>query len=98
MKSPNLRAAFKSLRYLAGNQHTTRGVEMKSKRIPAVVIILGSLAVFVLAVLGSQAVTPQDTGQAKYAVRDPNGLAFSEFRGYEDSSTVCLRRNGKLLA
>ena len=25
----------------------------------------------------------QDTGRAKYTVRVPNGLAFSEFRGYE---------------
>src|SRR3989475_1535520 len=97
-QSPNLRAAFKSLRYLAGNQHTTRGVEMKSKRIPAVVIILVSLAVLVLAVLGSKAVTAQDTVQAKYAVRVPNGLAFSEFRGYEGWQTVSISRNEKLMA
>jgi hypothetical protein len=37
----------------------------------------------VLAVLGGRAVIAQDTGQAKYNVRVPNGLAFSEFKGYE---------------
>ncbi len=57
---------------------------MKSRRIPAVVIVVVSLAVSVLAVLGSRATSAQDTGQAKYTVRVPNGLAFSEFQGYED--------------
>ena len=56
---------------------------MKRSRIPAVVIVVASLVVSVLAVLGGRATSAQDTGQAKYAVRVPNGLAFSEFRGYE---------------
>jgi hypothetical protein len=51
---------------------------MKSKRIPAVVIVVVSLAVSVLAVLGGRVISAQDTAQAKYAVRVPNGLAFSE--------------------
>ena len=54
---------------------------MKSKRILAVMILVVSLAVSVLAVLGSRVTSAQDTGQAKYTVRVPNGLAFSEFRG-----------------
>ena len=56
---------------------------MKRKRVRAVVIIVVSLAVSALAVLGSRATSAQDTGQAKYTVRVPNGLAFSEFRGYK---------------
>jgi hypothetical protein len=56
---------------------------MKSKRIPAVVIVVVSLAVSVLAVLGGRVVAAQDTAQAKYTVKVPDGLAFSEFRGYE---------------
>ena len=57
---------------------------MKSNRIiPAVVIAVVSFAISALAVLGGRAVFAQDTGQAKYTVRVPNGLAFSEFRGYE---------------
>ena len=71
---------------------------MKSKRIQAVVIVVASLAVSVLAVLGGRAVSAQDTGQAKYTVRVPNGLAFSEFRGYEGWQTIAISHNEKLMA
>src|SRR2546423_6986093 len=71
---------------------------MKSKRIPAVVLVVVSLAVSVLAVLGGSAVSAQDAGQAKYTVRVPNGLAFSEFRGYEGWQTVSISQNEKLMA
>jgi hypothetical protein len=71
---------------------------MKSRRISAVVIVVVSLAVSVLAVPGGRAVSAQDTGQAKYAVRVPNGLAFSEFRGYEGWQTVSISQNEKLIA
>jgi hypothetical protein len=54
---------------------------MKSKRMSAAVIVMVSLVAF--AVWGGRAVIAQDTGPAKYAVRVPNGLAFSEFKGYE---------------
>jgi hypothetical protein len=71
---------------------------MKSKRIRAVVIVVVSLAVSVLAVLGGRTISAQDTAQAKYAVRVPNGLAFSEFRGYEGWQTLSISRNEKLMA
>jgi hypothetical protein len=71
---------------------------MKSKRIPAVLIVVVSLAVSVLALLGSRATSAQDTGQAKYTVRVPNGLAFSEFRGYESWQTVAVSHNEKVMA
>ena len=71
---------------------------MKSKRISAVVIVVVSLAVSVLAVLGGRAVYAQDTGPAKYSVRVPNGLAFSEFRGYEGWQTVAISHNEKAMA
>ena len=71
---------------------------MKSKRIPAAVIIVVSLAVSVLAVLGRSATSAQDTGQAKYTVRVPNGLAFSEFRGYESWQTLSISHNEKVMA
>ena len=71
---------------------------MKSKRFPAVVIVVVSLAVSVLTVLGVRAISAQDAGQAKYSVRVPNGLAFSEFRGYEGWQTVAISHNDKLMA
>ncbi len=61
-------------------------------------IAVASLAVSVLAVLGGRDTSAQDTAQAKYAVRVPNGLAFSEFRGYEGWQTVSISRNEKLMA
>src|SRR5437870_13525007 len=71
---------------------------MKSKRIPAVVTVVVSLAVSVLAVLGGRTISAQDTAQAKYTVRVPNGLAFSEFRGYESWQTVSISHNEKASA
>src|SRR5262249_36662280 len=56
-----------------------------------------SIAV-VLAVLGGTAVIAQDTGQAKYSVRVPNGLAFSEFKGYESWQTIAVSHNEKVMA
>ena len=70
---------------------------MTSKRIPAVMIVAASLAVSVLAVWGGRTTYAQDTGQAKYNVRVPNGLAFSEFRGYESWQTVSVSENGGLI-
>jgi len=61
---------------------------LTSKNIPAVVII-GVL----LAGLGSMALATQD----KYTVQVPNGLAFSEFRGYEDWQTVAVSQTEDLI-
>lgn len=47
-----------------------------------------------LAVLGGSAVSAQD----KDAVQVPNGLAFSEFRGYEDWQTVAVSQAGEVMA
>src|SRR4030095_3843152 len=69
---------------------------MKSKRIPAVVIVMVSLTVSVLAVPDSRPTSAQDTGQAKYTGRGPNGLAFSEFRGYEGWQTVSISQSERL--
>jgi hypothetical protein len=48
-----------------------------------------------LAVLvASAALSAQD----KYALKVPNGLAFSEFKGYEGWQTISISRNGGLMA
>lgn len=54
-------------------------------RIPSrlIVIIPG-----VLAVLGGSAISAQD----KYTVQVPGGLAFSEFKGYEDWQSVSVSK------
>jgi|SRR5579871_889542 len=48
---------------------------------------------FMLAALGSITLAAQD----KYSVRVPNGLAFSDFRGYEDWQVVSTSRTDALL-
>jgi hypothetical protein len=46
-----------------------------------------------LALLGGRAISAQD----KYTVQVPNGLAFSEFRGYEDWHVVAVSQSGDLI-
>ena len=62
---------------------------MKSKKMLAIPIIAG-----VLAFMGSWAISAQD----KYTVKVPNGLSFSEFRGYEGWQVVSISQNGDHLA
>ena len=47
----------------------------------------------VLAVLGGRAISAQD----KYTVQVPDGLAFSEFRGYEEWQVIAVSQTGDLL-
>ena len=61
---------------------------MKSKNIWAIVIIVA-----LLAVLCSIAISAQD----KYTLQVPNGLAFSDFRGYEDWQVVAVSQTEELL-
>ena len=61
---------------------------MKSKRIPVVVA-----TAVVAALLGGRAVTAQD----KYTLEVPDGLAFSEFKGYETWQVVALSHSDETL-
>ena len=63
-------------------------LEMKSRNIPAIVII-----VVLLSVMGRMAISAQD----KYTVKVPNGLAFSDFRGYENWQVVAVSQTDDLL-
>ena len=65
---------------------TARGVRSTS-------VAAAALAV-VLAGLGGMALAQQD----KYTLQVPNGLAFSEFRGYEAWQVVSISHDGDLLA
>jgi hypothetical protein len=51
----------------------------------------------VAAVLGGRAITAQVTASPKYAVQVPDGLSFSEFRGYEAWQVVSIARTDNLL-
>jgi hypothetical protein len=54
------------------------------------VFVVGAAAV---ALFGGRAISAQD----KYTVQVPNGLAFSEFRGYEDWHVVAVSQSGDLI-
>ncbi len=53
-----------------------------------------SIAAFVMTMLATAATTSHD----KYSVKVPNGLEFSEFRGYESWQVVSISQDGKLVA
>ena len=55
--------------------------------------VAGATIVAVLAVWGGNAISAPD----KYAVKVPDGLAFSEFRGFEDWSTVAVSQAGRTI-
>lgn len=52
-----------------------------------------AIAVAVLTIVGGAAVYAQD----KYALKSPSGVAFSDFRGYEDWSVVSSARTDQAL-
>ena len=51
------------------------------------------LIAVVLTILGSRSISAQD----KYTVQVPNGLAFSEFRGYEGWQVIAVSQTGDLI-
>ena len=61
------------------------------KRILSWVMVIIAL---VFAVLGSEAGSTQD----KYTVKVPNGLAFSEFKGYETWQVISISHGGGAMA
>jgi len=62
---------------------------MKGERILTIAILMGGFAV-----VGGWAVAAQD----KYTLKVTNGLAFSEFRGYESWQVVSISQDGPLIA
>jgi len=50
-----------------------------------------------LAVLGGVVLYAQGQNNDKYSLKSPDGIAFSDFRGYEDWSTVSSARQAEVL-
>jgi len=77
----------------AGNEEVrtldliTGVIAMNGKRMPTIATLTG-----VLTVAGSWAISAQD----KYTLKVPNGLAFSEFRGYEAWQFVSISQDTNL--
>ncbi len=66
-----------------------------AKRIGGFAII--ATAVAVLAVLGAAVLFAQGQDNDKYTLRSPSGIAFSDFRGYEDWSVASSARTDEIL-
>ncbi len=54
-------------------------------------------AVAVLAVLGAAVLFAQGQNEEKYSLKSPSGIAFSDFRGYEDWADVSSARTDEIL-
>jgi hypothetical protein len=64
------------------------GAAMKGKRMLAIAMITGMLAL-----AGDWAIS-----QDKYSLKVPNGLAFSEFKGYEAWQVIAISHSGNVMA
>jgi hypothetical protein len=64
------------------------------KPIAAVTILA---AVALLAILGRAVLNAKGQDTDKYSLKSPDGIAFSDFRGYEDWSTVSSARQAEVL-
>ncbi|MEP7354748.1 MAG: cytochrome P460 family protein [Acidobacteriota bacterium] len=54
-------------------------------------------AAALLAILGGVVLYAQGQNKGKYSLRSPGGIAFSDFRGYEDWSVVSSARTDEVL-
>ena len=59
-----------------------------------VTIGLSTAVLAALSVLATEAISAQD----KYSLKVPGGLAFADFKGYENWQLVSISQNGKLMA
>jgi hypothetical protein len=66
---------------------------LKNKNIPAMAIVAVSLAVLGVGHIATAAEDKaENKAQDKYTLQVPNGLAFSEFKGYEDWQVVAVSK------
>jgi Cytochrome P460 len=78
------------IRRLCVHQPDEGATTIKRKTMLISLSIVGSLAVLAT----GAAISAQD----KYSVKVPNGLAFSEFKGYESWQTIAISHSGDHLA
>ena len=52
------------------------------------------IAVVLVVLVGGRAISAQD----RYTLKVPNGLAFSEFKGYDGWQSISISHNGEMLA
>src|SRR5271170_1129126 len=83
-----MNARSDQIKTLLGSQ-AEKGLAMGRKKVSAIAISVASFAV-----LCGIALAAQD----RYTLQVPGGLAWSEFKGYEDWQTIAVSHNGDKLA
>ena len=58
---------------------------------------IAATAMTVLSALGAVALFAQGQNNDKYSLKSPSGIAFSDFRGYEDWADVSSARTDEIL-
>src|SRR5277367_3142944 len=72
-------------------------VEARSAVKPIAPFTVAAIAMAVLAALVATAIYAQSQDKDKYSLKSPGGIAFSDFRGYEDWSVVSSARTDEVL-
>jgi len=83
---------------LAQGQQESK-IETRNAKKPGARFTIVATAVAALAVLGAMTLFAQgkDNDKDKYSLKSPSGIAFSDFRGYEDWSVVSSARTDEIL-
>lgn len=84
----------------AANSVAQEQAPQKEVRIPVRPIAgftIVAIAAAVLAVIVAAAIYAQAQNQDKYSLKSPSGIAFSDFRGYEDWAVVSSARTDQIL-
>jgi hypothetical protein len=71
------------------------GTCIAAERISGFAVVAAAVAALV--VLGAVALCAQGQDKDKYSLKSPSGIAFSDFRGYEDWSVVSSARTDEVL-
>jgi hypothetical protein len=79
---------------LSVSQRLTRKRQAREKIMKTAAFSASLIIAVMVALLGGRAISAQD----RYTLQVPNGLAFSEFRGYESWPVIAISANGGLIA
>jgi Cytochrome P460 len=81
----------------AAQEQPEQRIETRTAVERAAGFALVATAVAVLAVLGAVVLYAQSQDNDKYSLKSPSGIAFSDFRGYEDWADVSSARTDEIL-
>jgi hypothetical protein len=82
-----------------GREQQEQKIETRTalKRIAAFTIVATAVAVLALLVAAALFAQGQDNNKDKYSLISPSGIAFSDFKGYEDWADVSSARTDEIL-